>query len=105
MVLSSLTEPFSPSTGDSYGIFRFYLGFAVLDNYYEIFGLKIRASFKKIQSHAYLTLYIGILLTLFMYVPIIGGLVGTIIATIIGVLALNDVEEAKKKFNLATIVE
>ena len=66
----------------------YFLGFVVLDNYFEQFDLKIKESLRYTKKYAGVALGIGSVLNLAMLVPFIGAIVGPFIAAITVTLVL-----------------
>lgn len=79
------------------GIEVFFLGFAILDNYNEQFGMTIKESFKYIENYVGLALAVGLVLYLFLMVPIIGPIVAPIIAAVTGTLVMHQISDLKSK--------
>ena len=57
-----------------YMITAFYLGFAFLDNYLELFHVKIKTSAIVMRSHIGGALVIGLVASVFLLIPVIGPL-------------------------------
>lgn len=60
----------------------FFMGMLVLDNYNEIFGLKIKESFKYSLQFPGIALAVGIVLRICFLVPFIGPVIGTLITAV-----------------------
>lgn len=60
----------------------FFMGVLILDNYNEIFGLKIKESFKYSLKFPGIALAVGIVLRICFLVPFIGPVVGTLVTAV-----------------------
>lgn len=60
----------------------YFLGFAVLDNYHEQFGMSIKQSFAYGKQYLGVSLALGIFLQLAFYIPIAGAVAGPLIAAV-----------------------
>jgi hypothetical protein len=60
----------------------FFMGVLILDNYNEMFGLKIKESFDYSLRFPGIVLAAGIVLRICFFVPIIGPVVGTLISAV-----------------------
>ena len=67
----------------------FFLGFAIIDNYYELVKLGIRESLHRTQQFFGIAVGIGLVLFIFMHIPVIGPFAGTIIASIAVAKSMN----------------
>ncbi len=75
----------------------YFLGFAILDNYNEQFGLKVKESFKYLQDYMGLVLSIGLIVYLLIQVPIFGPIVAPIVAAVAGTLAMYELADLHKR--------
>jgi CysZ protein len=71
----------------------FFLGFAILDNYNEIFKLRIRESFKATGPMFGIAMAIGMVTFILMYLPLVGAIAGTILGAVVGTIILEENEE------------
>ncbi|NRB64420.1 MAG: hypothetical protein HRU40_15565 [Saprospiraceae bacterium] len=85
----------------------FFVGFTVVDNYYEQFGFSIKESTKEAQKNLGITLAVGLTLQLFFLIP----LAGTIVAPVLGAVAativlyeLTGVSRPKQEINEKELV-
>lgn len=60
----------------------FFMGVLILDNYNEIFGLKIKESFKYSLQFPGIALAVGIVLRICFLVPVIGPVIGTLVTAV-----------------------
>jgi hypothetical protein len=71
----------------------FFLGFAIMDNYNEIFGLKIRESFKATLPMFGIALAVGMITYILIYIPVVGAIAGTILGAVVATIILEENEE------------
>ncbi len=74
----------------------FFLGFALIDNYYEINGLGIKESYAEAKSMPGVSFGIGLGVYLLILIPFLGPLLGPAIAAVAATLVLCAIEENKK---------
>ncbi len=69
-------------------IHAYFIGLAFLDNYYEQFEINIKESSNRIYNHRYASTFLGVVISLMLYIPLIGPLItplfGAIAATLYG---------------------
>lgn len=70
----------------------YLLGFAIMDNYYEHFGLSIKESYQKMQEYLGVAIGIGLLLYLFLWIPILGAILGTMCAAVAAAFVLQELQ-------------
>lgn len=70
----------------------YLLGFAIMDNYYEHFGLTIKESYRKMQEYLGVAIGIGLLLYLFLWIPIVGAVLGTLCAAVAAAFVLKELQ-------------
>ncbi len=66
----------------------YFLGFAVIDNYYEMFEMTIRQSEQETREIPGLALSIGIIVWVLMMIPLVGAVIGPLIGAVAATLAL-----------------
>ena len=66
----------------------YFLGFIIIDNYHECFGLKLKASEKRTRTVAGAAIAVGGVTYLLMYIPMIGVLAATMIGSVTATLAM-----------------
>ena len=71
----------------------FLLGFAVVDNYNEQFGLKIKESFRYTLNYSGIALLTGSILYLLLLIPLAGAIAGPIIAAVAATLAMHELSD------------
>jgi hypothetical protein len=71
----------------------YFLGFAVLDNYNEIYGMKIQDSAKRIYQVAGASVAIGAGTYLLMLIPVAGPFIGPMLAAVAGTLLMYEREQ------------
>ena len=75
----------------------YYLGFAVVDNYHEQFGLSIKESAEEMRRYAGVALAVGIFLQLAFAIPVAGTLGGPVIATVAATLAMYELSDLHRR--------
>lgn len=65
-----------------YLIQSYFLGFAVMDNFNELFGLKIRESYHFSKQYLGVCLAIGLAVNLILHIPLLGVLVAPLLASV-----------------------
>ncbi len=75
-------------------ILQFYfIGFAFMDNYYELYGIKIRESAKYVKTHAFAAIVIGGVGYLLFTIPLLGAILGPFICAVAATLYLHHKSE------------
>lgn len=75
--------------GGGFAIQCYFLGWSMVDNYNECFGLKVTESEKRTRLHAVgIALATGLVTYLLMYVPLIGVVVATMLGAVTATLAM-----------------
>ena len=72
------------------GIQCYFLGYVVLDNYFEVTGKSIKDSTKEIQKYAGLSTSIGAAMYLLFFIPLIGAVLAPVIGSVASSLALHE---------------
>lgn len=67
----------------------YYLGFAVVDNYNEIFGMSIKQSARYSESYFIVGLVIGLVVNLLMLIPLLGAILGPLVGAIAATITLH----------------
>ena len=75
----------------------YFLGFAILDNYNEQFGLTIKESFHYTRDFIGVALALGIVVYLLLLVPVIGPVAAPIIAAVAAALVMYELSDLHKK--------
>jgi len=69
-------------------VHAYYIGFAFMDNYNEQFEIEIKESQKIVLKHGYASTFLGVVISLLLYIPLLGPLItplfGAITATLYG---------------------
>ncbi len=74
----------------------FYLGFAIIDNYNEMYNMTIKQSHRFTWHYAPVALIVGGMLNLILYIPFIGVLIGPIICAVIATLTMHALTKEDK---------
>lgn len=82
----SILEFFEPAL--IFGVQCFYLGFAIVDNYNEQFGLSIKQSVAYARGYIGVSLALGLVLYLLMLIPLVGTVAGPLLVSVAGALVL-----------------
>ncbi|MEO1260066.1 MAG: hypothetical protein AAFZ15_14830 [Bacteroidota bacterium] len=70
-------------------IIQFYfLGFIIIDNYYELFGFSLKESRKKMIKVGGIATAIGFITYFLMYIPLIGVVIATMLGAVTATLAM-----------------
>lgn len=72
----------------------YYLGFAVVDNYHELYDIEVEVSAKKAEQIAGLVLAIGLVFYVLLLIPLIGPLVAPSICGVTAALAMLELERS-----------
>ncbi len=79
----------------------FFVGFAVVDNYNEQFGLNIKESLRYSFNYLGVVLAIGLVLYILMAIPVIGPIAGPILASVTATLAMYELSDLHRKVTIA----
>lgn len=82
----SILEFFEPAL--IFGVQCYYLGFAIVDNYNEQFGLTIKQSVAYARGYVGVALALGLVLYLLMLVPVVGIVLGPLLVSVAGAMVL-----------------
>lgn len=69
----------------------YFFGLVILDNYNEQYGINIKESLEMSKNYRGVSLALGLVLYLFMLVPLIGVVAGTILVSVTAVVVLNQI--------------
>lgn len=75
----------------------YFLGFAVLDNYHEQFGLSIKESFHLGKQFIGVSLALGLFMQIAFYIPIAGAVAGPLIAAVTVTLVMFELSDLHLK--------
>ena len=81
----------------------FFLGFAIVDNYNEIFHMTIKQSFRYTKQYGGVALAIGIPVYILMLMPLIGTIAGPVIGAIVATITMNEL--LQKDHNMDWVFE
>lgn len=71
-----------------FGVQCYFLGFAIVDNYNEQFGLSIKESIAYSRNYTGICLGLGLALYVLMLIPLVGSLAGPIIVSVAAALVM-----------------
>lgn len=74
----------------------FYLGFAIIDNYNELYDMTIKQSHRFTWHYAPVALVVGGMLNLMLHVPLLGVLIGPIICAVVATLTMHYINNEDK---------
>lgn len=69
-------------------IHSFYLGFAIIDNYNELYGMTLKQSHRFSIHYMPIVLLVGGILAIMLNIPFFGAIVGPVLCSVIGTLAM-----------------
>lgn len=72
------------------GVQAYYTGFTIIDNYHEQFGLTIKESIKESRQYIGVVIALGLTLQVLFIVPLLGTILGPILATVAVALVMFD---------------
>ncbi len=75
----------------------YFLGFTVLDNYHEQFGLTIKESFAYGKQFIGVSLGLGMFLQVLFYLPLFGAVAGPLIAAVVVSLVMYELSDLHKQ--------
>lgn len=73
----------------------FFLGYAIVDNYHEQFGLTIKQSEKRARTYIGIVMAVGLILLLLLKIPLLGSLAGPIVASVLASITLVELSDLK----------
>lgn len=71
----------------------FFLGFAVVDNYNEIYELTIKQSFKLTQQYAGVAIGVGIVIYVLMLVPVLGAVLAPLLGAVTATMTMHELNK------------
>ncbi len=84
----------------------YFLGFAMIDNYHECFDLNVSGSEKRTRRAAVgVAVATGLVAHLFMYVPVVGAVIATMLGAVTATLAMERFAPIAPEEHLAIIAE
>lgn len=84
----------------------YFLGFAMIDNYHECFDLDVSGSEKRARHTAVgVAVAIGLVAHLFMYLPVVGAVIATMLGAVTATLAMERFAPIAPEEHLAIIAE
>lgn len=85
------------------GVQAYYMGFTIIDNHFEQFGLTIKESIRESRNFLGIVLALGLILNLFFIIPVVGTIVGPILATVAATMIMFELGEAHKRHHDAAV--
>ncbi len=71
-----------------YTVHCYFLGFIILDNYHEQFGLSIKESEKYARNYVGVCLALGLTTNLLLFIPLIGAIIAPVIVAVTATLVM-----------------
>ncbi len=68
----------------------FYLGFAIIDNYNELYDMTLRQSHRYTWHFAPVAIITGAIVNVLMFIPALGIVIGTVICSVIATLTMHE---------------
>lgn len=79
------------------GVQAYYMGFTIIDNHFEQFGLTIKESLHQSRLYLGVVVALGLILQLFFIIPVLGTIVGPILATVAATMIMFELGEVHKR--------
>ncbi len=73
----------------------YFLGFAMIDNYNELYGMSIRQSARTTQHYSGLALAVGMTTYFLLLIPLLGPFIAPFFVAVTATLSLHDLREAE----------
>ena len=70
----------------------FFLGFAIIDNYNEIYKMTITQSFKYTQQYTGVALAIGVVVYVLMLLPLVGTVLAPLLGAVVATITMHQLE-------------
>ncbi|MEM7104019.1 MAG: EI24 domain-containing protein [Bacteroidota bacterium] len=68
----------------------YFLGYVVLDNYFEVIGKNIKESTQEIKKYAGLSTSVGVAMYILLFIPLLGAILAPVIGSVAASLALHE---------------
>jgi len=81
----------------------FFLGFAIIDNYNEIYKMTIKQSFKYTQQYLGVAVAIGVVVYILMLLPLVGTVLAPLLGAVVATMTMHQLE--KKDQSMDEILE
>lgn len=77
-----------------FGVQCYYLGFTVVDNYNEQFGLSVKDSAQSTyQNHMGVALGLGVVLNILLFIPVLGAVIAPPLSAVTGTLVMYELSD------------
>lgn len=86
-----------------FGIQCFFLGFAVVDNYNEIYEMSIKQSFKYTRQYAGVAVAIGIVIYVLMMVPVVGAVLAPLLGAVTATITMHELNKEDDSLDELTV--
>ena len=81
----------------------FFLGFAVVDNYNEIYKMSIKQSFKYTRQNAGVAIGIGVVLYVLMLIPVIGTVLAPLLGAVTATITMYELNKEDDSLEMALV--
>lgn len=71
----------------------FFLGFAIIDNYNELFGMSIKQSFMITTYYPGLAVAVGLMTYVLLLIPVFGAFIAPFVVGVVATLAFHDIKQ------------
>ena len=71
----------------------FFLGFAIIDNYNEIYKMTIKQSFKFTQQYIGVALAVGVVVYMLMLLPLVGTVLAPLLGAVVSTMTMYQLEK------------
>ncbi|MEM6723214.1 MAG: hypothetical protein AAF598_04195 [Bacteroidota bacterium] len=76
----------------AFGIQCYFLGWVVIDNYFELYGMKIKPSLAATKYYAGLSVVLGLALYILLLIPLIGAFLAPLFGAVVATLAMYELQ-------------
>ena len=77
----------------------YFLGFAVIDNYNEIYKMTIKQSFRYTMQYGTVAFLIGFVVYLIMLIPLAGTLMGPLLGAVVGTITMYELHQIDRNMD------
>ena len=86
-----------------FGIQCFFLGFVIVDNYNEIYGMKIKQSFKYARQYAGVSFGIGVVVYVLMLIPVLGAALAPLLGAVTATITMHELNKKDRMLEMALV--
>ncbi|MEO1434520.1 MAG: hypothetical protein AAFV80_03235, partial [Bacteroidota bacterium] len=81
----------------AFGIQCYFLGWVVIDNYFELYGMKISPSLKATKYYAGLSVILGISIYILLLIPLLGAFLAPLFGAVVATLAMYELHNKNEQ--------